>query len=65
MYHTKSIRRMKWTKQPSEEDLNAPHRFAWTEPWPGYSLIAVIADNSYEHYHGHARQIHRLLDQMA
>ncbi len=46
----------------SEEDLNAPHRFAWTEPWPGYSLIAVIADNSYEHYHDHAQQISRWLD---
>ena len=45
-----------------EEDLNAPHRFAWTETWPGYSLIAVIADNSYEHYHDHAQQIRRWLD---
>ena len=46
----------------SEEDLNAPHRFAWTESWPGYSLIAAIADNSYEHYQDHAQQIRRLLD---
>jgi hypothetical protein len=48
----------------SEEDLNAPHRFAWTEYWPGFSLIAVIADNSYEHYHDHAQQIHRWLDRI-
>src|SRR5215469_9455056 len=46
----------------SEEDLNTPHRFAWTESWPGYSLIAAIADNSYEHYQDHAQQIQRLLD---
>jgi hypothetical protein len=46
----------------SEEDLNAAHRFAWTESWPGYSLIAVIADNSYEHYQDHVQQIQRLLD---
>ena len=46
----------------SEEDLNVPHRFAWTEAWPGSSLIAVIADNSYEHYQDHAQQIHRWLD---
>lgn len=32
-----------------------------TESWPGHSLIAVIADNSYEHYQDHAEQIrHRL-----
>jgi hypothetical protein len=43
----------------SEEDLNTPHRFAWTKAWPGSSLIAVIADNSYEHYYDHAQQIHR------
>lgn len=47
----------------SEEDLNGSHRFAWTEHWPGYSLIAVIADNSYEHYQDHAQHIRRLLDQ--
>ncbi|MBA2681628.1 MAG: ClbS/DfsB family four-helix bundle protein [Ktedonobacteraceae bacterium] len=46
----------------SEEDLNTPHRFAWTDAWPGSSLTAVIADNSYEHYHDHAQQIHRWLD---
>lgn len=45
----------------SEEDLNASHRFAWTESWPGSSLIAVIADNSYEHYHDHAQQIRHWL----
>ncbi len=45
----------------TEEDLNGPDRFAWTESWPGHSLIAVIADNSYEHYQNHAEQIRRLL----
>ncbi len=40
-----------------EEEINASHRFAWTEAWPGSSLIAVIADNSYEHYYDHAQQI--------
>jgi hypothetical protein len=50
------------TQAVSEEDLNAPHRFAWTEPWPGNSLIAVIANNSYEHYQDHAQQIQRRLD---
>jgi hypothetical protein len=49
------------TQTLSEEDLNAPHRFAWTEDWPGASLIAVIADNSYEHYHDHAEQIRHQL----
>jgi hypothetical protein len=46
----------------SEEDINASHRFAWTEAWPGASIIAVIADNSYEHYRDHAQQVHKLLD---
>jgi hypothetical protein len=46
----------------SEEEINASHRFAWTEDWPGASLLAVIADNSYEHYQDHAQQIRRLLD---
>lgn len=46
----------------SEEDLNTPHRFAWTEAWPGSTLIAVIADNSYEHYYDHAQMIRRLQD---
>jgi len=50
------------TQTLSEEDLNGPQRFAWTEHWPGYSLIAVIADNSYEHYQDHAQHISRLLD---
>ena len=45
-----------------EEDLNATHRYAWTESWPGYSLIAAIADNSYEHYQDHAQHIRHLLD---
>ena len=49
----------------SEEDLNASHRFAWTASWPGSSLIAVIADNSYEHYYDHAQQIHGWLDKLA
>jgi hypothetical protein len=48
----------------SEEDFNASHRFAWTEDWPGASLLAVIADNSYEHYQDHAQQIRHLLDMM-
>ena len=48
--------------QLSEEDLNASHRFAWTESWLGASLIAVIADNSYEHYSDHAQYIRRWLD---
>jgi hypothetical protein len=46
---------MIWTKTP----------FAWTEHWPGFSLLAVIADNSYEHYQDHAQQIRRWLDTMA
>lgn len=46
----------------SEDDLNAPHRFAWTESWPGFSLIAAIADNSYEHYQDHGAQIQSWLD---
>ena len=46
----------------SENDLNAAHRFAWTESWPGFSLIAAIADNSYEHYQDHGEQIRRWLD---
>lgn len=46
----------------SEEDLTTPHRFAWTEAWPGSTIVAVIADNSYEHYHDHAQQIRRWLD---
>jgi hypothetical protein len=50
------------TEAYSEEDLNAAHRFAWTESWPGYSLIAAIADNSYEHYQNHGEQIQRWLD---
>ena len=50
------------TQAFTEEDLNTPHRFAWTEPWPCYTLIAVIADNSYEHYYDHAQQIHHSLD---
>jgi hypothetical protein len=50
------------TQTLSEEDLNTSDRFAWTESWPGHSLTAVIADNSYEHYQDHAQQIRRLLD---
>ena len=53
------------TQTLSEEDVNASHRFAWREHWPGSSLLAVIADNSYEHYHDHAQQIRRRLDTMA
>jgi hypothetical protein len=50
------------TIQAEEEDLNASGRFAWTESWPGFSLAAVIADNSYEHYQDHRQQIQRWLD---
>ena len=46
----------------SEQDITTPHRFAWTDAWPGSSILAVIADNSYEHYHDHAQQIRRWLD---
>ena len=46
----------------SEEDLNASRRFPWTESWPGFSPIAVIADNSYEHYCDHAQHIRSWLD---
>ena len=49
------------TQAMSEEDLNASGRYAWTKDWPGYSLIAVIADNSYEHYQDHVQQIRRQL----
>jgi hypothetical protein len=52
------------TQTLSEEQINAPHRFAWTEHWPGASLLAVIADNSYEHYQDHIQHIRRLLDAM-
>jgi len=47
-----------------EDDINASHRFAWTESWPGSSLLAVIADNSYEHYYDHAQQIRNWLDKI-
>ncbi|GCE21553.1 ClbS/DfsB family four-helix bundle protein [Dictyobacter kobayashii] len=50
------------TQTLSEEDLNASQRFDWTKFWPGASLIAVIADNSYEHYQDHAQHIRCLLD---
>jgi hypothetical protein len=43
----------------SEEDLNASDRFPWTNDWPGHSLVAVIADNSYEHYMDHGEQVRR------
>jgi hypothetical protein len=52
----------------AEEEINTPHRFAWTEPWQGWvepqghSLIAIIADNSFHHYRDHAQQIRRGLD---
>ena len=44
-----------------EDDLNAAHRNAWTESWPGFSVVAAIADNSYEHYQNHGEQIQRWL----
>ena len=50
------------TQTLSEEELNASHLFAWTEDWPGASILAVIADNSYEHYSDHAQQVRGLLD---
>jgi len=50
------------TQKLSEEDLNGSDRFAWTKLWPGSSIIAVIADNSYEHYHDHAQHIRHWLD---
>ncbi len=50
------------TQELSEEDLNASHCFAWTEAWSGASIIAVIADNSYEHYSDHAQHIRRWLE---
>jgi hypothetical protein len=53
------------TQTLSKEEVNTSHRFAWTEHWPGSSLLAVIADNSYEHYHDHAQHIQRLLDTRA
>ena len=46
----------------SEEDITTPHRFAWTDAWSGSSILAVIADNSYEHYHDHAQQIRHWLN---
>lgn len=52
------------TQTLSEEEINASHRFAWTEHWPGASILAVIADNSYEHYHDHVQQIQHLLQLM-
>ena len=42
----------------SDEDLNDPTRFAWTQ---GEPLIPYIAANSYEHYREHAEQIHAWL----
>lgn len=50
------------TQTFSEEDLNASDRFGWTDSWPGHSLLAVIADNSYEHYADHAQQVRAWLD---
>ena len=51
------------TQTISDEDLNAPHRFAWAEPWGDHSLLAVIAGNSYGHYQGHIEQIQAWIDQ--
>lgn len=52
------------TQTISEEDLNASQRFAWTKDWPSESILAVIADNSYEHYRDHAQHVRSLLDRM-
>jgi hypothetical protein len=49
------------TRAFSEEDWNASDRFPWTASWPGHSLLAVIADNSYEHYADHEQHIRSLL----
>ncbi|HET8843598.1 MAG TPA: ClbS/DfsB family four-helix bundle protein [Ktedonobacteraceae bacterium] len=49
----------------SEEDLNMSHRFAWTDAWSGSSLLAVIADNSYEHYQDHSQQIRQRLETLS
>ncbi len=38
----------------SEDDLNNPHRFPWTED---EALVWFIGSNSYEHYHEHVEQI--------
>jgi hypothetical protein len=46
----------------TEGDLNAPGRFAWTEIWPGHSVIAAIANNSYEHYQDHGEQVRRWIE---
>lgn len=37
-----------------EEDLNDPNRFSSLK---GHSLLALIAGNSYDHYHEHAEQV--------
>ena len=50
------------TQTYPEEDWNAAHRYAWTESWPGYSLLSAIADNSYEHYQDHVQHIRSMLD---
>ena len=38
----------------TEEDLNDPNRFSSLE---GRSLLALVAGNSYDHYHEHAEQV--------
>jgi hypothetical protein len=48
----------------TEEDINVSDRFAWTESWPGSSLIAAIADNSYEHYYDHTQQIRNWINKI-
>lgn len=45
------------TQAFSEADLYAEHRFAWAEPWPGHSLVAIIAGNSFTHYREHYEEI--------
>ncbi|MEO6889012.1 MAG: DinB family protein [Ktedonobacteraceae bacterium] len=45
----------------SEEDLNDPQRFPWTE---GEALVWFIGSNSYEHYREHMEQIHAAVSHM-
>src|SRR6266702_4374605 len=46
----------------SEEELNDPNRYPWTE---GRSLVPFIAANSYDHYREHIEQIRAWLDKQS